>query len=99
MGLQRVLFFLLNADAFPNPPFAAFLGGIRFDLSAIAWLNLPWLAFMVLSPKPIRWLATVRKWLFILPNTAGFFFNCVDLEYYKFTLKRSTADLFTIATG
>jgi phosphoglycerol transferase MdoB-like AlkP superfamily enzyme len=97
--LQRALFVLLNADTFPALPASVFLGGLRFDLSAIAWLYLPWLAAFLINPAPKGWFASLQKVLFHLSNACCFFLNCIDLEYYKFTLKRSTADLFGIATG
>ena len=96
---QRLLFFLLNKDGFPHPPFSAFLGGLRFDASAIAWLFLPWTVSMLIRPASKGWWNTTQIALFHLSITICFFLNCADLEYYKFTLKRSTADLFGIAGG
>ncbi|MGV9013918.1 MAG: LTA synthase family protein [Flavobacteriales bacterium] len=96
---QRLLFAALNHDAFPSPPLSAFVGGVRFDLSAIAWLYLPWTLTFLIAPHPGRFLASVQKVLFHLSNAVCFFLNSTDLEYFKFTLKRSTADLFGIATG
>jgi hypothetical protein len=98
-SLQRMLFVLLNAAAFPDPPASVFIGGIRFDLSAIAWLFLPWSVAFILKPCPGPRFARVQKGFFHLSSAVCFFLNCIDLEYYKFTLKRSTADLFGIATG
>lgn len=99
-SLQRVLFVLLNHEAFPATPAAAFLGGIRFDLSAIAWLYLPWtLAVLLLSEQRSKAAGVIQKVLFHISNVFCFFLNCTDLEYFKFTLKRSTADLFGIAAG
>ncbi|MBK7287692.1 MAG: LTA synthase family protein [Flavobacteriales bacterium] len=72
---------------------------MRFDLSAIAWLYLPWVLTVLIAPAPKRTFATVQKVLFHLSNVFCFFLNSTDLEYFKFTLKRSTADLFGIATG
>ncbi len=98
-SLQRVLFVLLNHEAFPATPAAAFLGGIRFDLSAIAWLYLPWTLTALIAERPSGWFRHLQKGLFHLSNVVCFFLNCTDLEYFKFTLKRSTADLFGIAAG
>jgi len=98
-SLQRVAFALLNAGAFPAPSAMAFIGGIRFDLSAIAWLYMPWILTMLIAPAPKRLFATVQKVLFHVSNVLCFFLNSIDLEYFKFTLKRSTADLFGIASG
>lgn len=98
-GLQRVAFYQLNADSFPAPPLVAFLGGMRFDASAIAWLFLPWTVSMLVRPGGSGAWNIVQKGLFHLSTVICFFLNCVDLEYYKFTLKRSTADLLGIAAG
>ncbi len=97
-SLQRVLFFLMNADTFPRPPFMAFAGGVRFDMSATAWLFLPWTAAFMLTPNR-PWARVLQRVLFLVSAIVCFFLNCVDLEYYKFTLKRSTSDLFGIASG
>ncbi|MGB3868134.1 MAG: LTA synthase family protein [Flavobacteriales bacterium] len=97
--LQRVLFGMLNHDAFPSPPASVYLGGIRFDLSAIAWLYMPWLLTVLVYPAPLGWFAIVQKVLFHISNVICFFLNSIDLEYFRFTLKRSTADIFGIATG
>ena len=92
----RLLFVLLNHDAFPNVPASAFLGGVRFDLSAIAWLNMLWVVLFMVKPDAKGWFGATQKLVFHVVNTVGFFFNTVDLAYYHFTLKRSTADLFGI---
>jgi Sulfatase len=98
-ALLRIAFVLLNHDAFPNVPFSAYLGGLRFDLSALAWLNTPWALLCIISATETGWYGRVKKSVFHLTNAAGFFFACADLEYYKFTLKRSTADIFGIMAG
>jgi hypothetical protein len=98
-SLLRVAFVLLNRGSFPDVPFAAFLGGVRFDLSALAWLNLPWLLMCLISPVERGWFAAAKRMAFHAVNAVGFFFACADIEYFKFTLKRSTADLFGIMAG
>lgn len=96
---QRWLFVLANSDAFPQVPFSHYLIGLRFDLSAIAWVFLPWLATTLIHPAPTGWLARSQYGLYMLSTTLCAFLNCTDIAYYAFTLKRSTADLFGIATG
>lgn len=98
-SLLRLLFVLFNRDAFPNVPAAAYIGGVRFDLFAIAWLNLPWVMLCLINSTETGWFARFKLIVFLVLNAAGFFFACTDLEYYKFTLKRSTADLFGIMAG
>ncbi len=98
-SLLRITFVLLNKESFPNVPFAAYWGGVRFDLSAIAWLNMPWVLLCIASSTEGGWFGVSKKVLFHLANAIGFFFACADLEYYKFTLKRSTADIIDIMGG
>lgn len=97
----RLLFAWLNNDLFPDVPWAAFVGGLRFDASAIAWTNLPWIVLFLIHPTPPwPWARRTQLLLFIIPNTIALFFQFVDLEYYTFSLKRSTADfLQIISTG
>lgn len=97
--LLRVTFVLLNHAAFPNVPWTAYLGGVRFDLSALAWLNMPWVLLCIIHPTEEGWYGLTKKIVFHGVNVTGFFFNCADMEYFKFTLKRSTADLFGIMAG
>ena len=97
--LLRLFFWLLNRDQFPAPPHSAFLGGIRFDLSALAWLNMPWVLLALIHPEPSPRFARIQLWTFLAINAIGLFFNCIDIAYYSFTLKRSTADLFGIMTA
>lgn len=98
-SLHRVLFYALNHAAFPRVPFMAFLGGLRFDASAIAWIFLPWIATMLVRPARQGWYNVVQNGLFLLSVAVCSFLNCVDMEYFKFTLKRSTADIFGVASA
>jgi len=97
----RFLFGWLNHDLFPDVPWTSYIGGLRFDASAIAWTNLPWILAYLAHPAPTQQWARRLQWaLYILPNTIALFFQFVDLEYYTFSLKRSTADfLQIISTG
>lgn len=97
--LQRALFGVLNRDAFPAPSALAFIGGVRFDLSAIAWLYMPWLLAALALPARSARAQRVQKVLFHASNVLCFLLNCIDLAYFKFTLKRSSIDLLGIATA
>lgn len=101
--LCRLLFYLFNAGIFKGSfPIDAFFYGIRFDYVAISYFFLP---FIVLSILPIpfkdyRYYKLFVKFLFHLGNTAGIIFNIIDVAYYPFSLRRSTADLFQfLSTG
>lgn len=97
--LLRLAFVALNAASFPNVPASAYAGGVRFDLSALAWLNILWGLLFMVKPGAKGWFGVVQKLVFHAVNAVGFFFNCADLAYYHFTLKRSTADLFGIMSA
>lgn len=95
--LCRLLFLAFNFEAFNKPFLNAFLGGIRFDLSAIAYINLP---FALLHGIPGNFKFTFRyqkviKLLFFGVNTLFILTNFVDFEYYKFTGRRSTFGMLT----
>lgn len=98
-SLQRVLFALVNHEAFPSPPASVFLGGIRFDLFAIAWLFMPWTLLFLAVERPGTIMAKVQKGLFHLACVISFLLNSIDIAYFGYTLKRSTSDLLGIATG
>ncbi|MBX2978661.1 MAG: LTA synthase family protein [Flavobacteriales bacterium] len=94
--LLRLLFVWHNAALFPDVPLTAYLGGMRFDLFAIAWLYLPWLLLVLFSPRPGTGMERIQLAFFLVASALGLLLNTVDVGYYAFTLKRSTSDLFNI---
>jgi len=97
--LLRLLFVAHNVGLFADVPLTAYLGGVRFDLFAIAWLHLPWVVLVLVAPRAGRGMGRLRFGLFLLANALGLFFNTIDVGYYAFTLKRSTSDLLHIIRG
>lgn len=74
----------------------AFFYGFRFDFSAIVYLNFPLILIHLL---PLPWwnkgvYQSIIKFLFYLVNIPFLIFNLIDLVYFRFTLKRTTADIF-----
>lgn len=103
--LCRLLFFAFHHAHFSDLGFADLLYilffSIRFDLSVIVLSNCLFL-LLYLMPFPFRelsWYRKVLKGLFILVNALAMVANCVDLAYYSFTLKRSTADILDFFGG
>ena len=99
----RLAFLLRNHDYFSPAPSAlelleAFALGLRFDLSAILLTCLP---FTLLSLWPTRlqfnqtWQKTL-KLLFLLPNFAFLLLALVDIEFYRFTDRRTTNEIFDL---
>ena len=98
----RVLFLLFNTSMFPNVDFTSFLrimrGGVMFDTSAVLYLNaLYFLLFLLpFNFKFKLWYQRMLKWIFMITNSIGLAFNHGDIIYFRFILKRTTADVFDI---
>jgi phosphoglycerol transferase MdoB-like AlkP superfamily enzyme len=98
----RVLFFLFNQKSFESAEMSAillaFVHGERFDLSIIFSSNL---LFILLSILPFSFQDS-KNWyrflkiLFLVVNTPLLLMNMADVEYYKFTLKRTGYDVVGI---
>lgn len=91
-SICRILFYLLNQE-FLGPLTAwNIIGGIRFDLMTITILYAPFIFSHLIL---FRGKSVFLKVLFHFSNTIAIVLNCIDLEYFKFTSKRTTSDLFT----
>ena len=93
----RLLFYVANAEFFPNLHSAIFLHGIRFDLSAIVYTNAPYI-LAILLPFPFvykRVYQRVCNIYFVAVNSFAVMLACVDIAYFPYVLKRSTADIFS----
>ncbi len=101
--LQRLVFFLFNFSFFKTNSIGeilqAFLWGSRFDLWIIFAFNG---LLIILLLLPLRNVSFRKFFLFyfVIVNALISLFNLIDVEYFSFTLKRSTADLFLlVGTG
>src|SRR5688572_1372861 len=99
-SLCRIGFYIYNVSYFPEMTVGHFLrilwGGLRFDLTAVLYLN-ALIILMTLIPLDIRFnriYQAVTKYLFYIFNGIGLIANLADFIYYKFTLRRTTADIF-----
>lgn len=71
-------------------------GGLRFDISAILYLNALFILLMIL-PFNFRfnlYYRQVLRYLFLVINSLALATNVSDFIYYRFTLRRTTADVF-----
>jgi len=98
--LSRIFFYLFNLQYFSGAGFGElmkiFFVGLRFDLSAVIIINAPFIFFNSL-PFRFRYNKIYQVFLnayFYIINTIGLMANFVDLIYFRFTLKRTTADIF-----
>jgi len=103
-SVGRIIFYLFNASMFPNVDFTSFLrimrGGVMFDISAILYLNALYF-LLYLLPLPFKfndWYQRMLKWVFMIINSVGLAFNHIDIIYYRFILKRTTASVFDIVS-
>ncbi len=95
--LCRVLFFIFNRDSFQDLTLWTFIGGVHFDISSIIYTNL----LVILGhsvPGNFKYrlgYQKLLKLLFFFCNTLAIITNCIDIEYFKFTGRRSTINLIT----
>ncbi len=99
----RLLFYFFNFNQFQGDfPFDAFFYGIRFDYVAISYFFIPFILLSVL-PLPFKankYYKLTTKLFFHIGNTFGIVLNLIDVGYYSFSMRRSTADLFQfLSTG
>ena len=95
---SRMYFYLNNNDTINPYYFLEFIAGLRFDISALAYINIP-LFILLILPHNLRsrkYYHKLTNYLFYIVNIPFLLVNNVDIEYFKFTQKRSTADLFQL---
>jgi phosphoglycerol transferase MdoB-like AlkP superfamily enzyme len=100
--LSRIAFFISNYSYFQSAGLLqilnSFIAGTRFDISVIFILNI---FFILIHFIPAKWFfnhatQTILKFLFIIVNIPAILLNSIDMEYFKFQGKRTTADLFQL---
>ncbi len=101
MQLTRVVFYIFNSPSFTNIGFNDFFVALWFDLVTISLVSLP---FIILSifPQPFRenkYYQFGLKVIFVFINTVVVLLNLIDVEYFNYTSKRSTIDLFTMLSA
>ena len=97
---QRLLFFVFNYHSFSQFPFlqitSALIKGLRFDFSVISMIQGVLLLALCLhafnqGPAKKIWL-----FLFLISLIPTFLLNCLDIAFYAFQGKRTTADLLQV---
>jgi phosphoglycerol transferase MdoB-like AlkP superfamily enzyme len=98
MFFSRIIFYLANYGSFPRVEFIDFLTGTWFDCITVCIYFIPFYSFFLL-PFPIRrklFHRRLSKLFFHAINSLILFFNLIDVEYFQYTSKRSTFDLFSM---
>lgn len=98
MAISRSLLYFINTDLFPDVDFGMFLylffAGFRFDIASVLATNS---LLIVLYILPLRLsyskiFQRLLNWVFIIVNSVNIIANLSDIIYFRFTLKRTTAE-------
>jgi phosphoglycerol transferase MdoB-like AlkP superfamily enzyme len=99
--LCRIGFYIYNLSYFPEMTIWSFLrilwGGFWFDLTAVLYINVIILILSII-PVDLRFrngYQTTIKIVYYTLNGLALAVNVMDFIYYKFTLRRTTADVFS----
>jgi phosphoglycerol transferase MdoB-like AlkP superfamily enzyme len=98
--LSRIGFYIFNFKMFPGITTGEFLsilrGGLIFDISASVYINMLFILLQIV-PFDFRYNKIYQKismWIFFITNGLALALNSADYVYYRFVLKRATADVF-----
>lgn len=102
--VSRCIFLLINHSHFDGLTVSGFLSicfyALRYDISALLAINALYIV-LVLLPLPLwkipKW-ELITQWIFILINTVALMFEVGDWAYFKYNLKRSTADVLNMVS-
>ena len=102
-SLSRLFFYWINIDLYPNISdshlYEILKGGLRFDLTALLYLNILYILLILLpippSTRNTRTYKRLTMWSFLIPNAIGIIVNCVDMVYVRFTDRRTTCSILT----
>ena len=100
--LARILFLVINYSYFSidmtySHLWELLMGGLVFDTSAILVTNSLYIVLMLL-PWHRKETATYQKacrWLFVTINSLALFVNLCDAVYFRYTMRRTTATIFS----
>ena len=99
--LCRWFFYYVNRSSFQDVTFGELmtmsLGGLRFDLSALCYLNAlcALLQFLPIKARHTVKYQRVVKILFLVINAIGIAVNVADVVYYEFGGRRTTFTIFS----
>lgn len=102
--LCRFCFLIFNLPYFSSLTFldaiVLFLYGIRFDLASVIYLDMPVILLHTIPGnfKQNKTYQIITFILYFIVNAAAISLNMSDVEYFKYSNKRSTADLFSFMT-
>lgn len=74
-----------------------FKGGLLFDTAGIIYVNILYI-FLMLVPIPWRKskvYQNISKWIFVITNSIALLANFIDIVYFRYTNRRTTASVFS----
>jgi len=98
LAISRSLLYFFNKDLFSNVSFGLFtkyfFTGLRFDIASVLATNS---ILIILYIIPFRFsyskiFQRLLNWVFIIVNSFNIIANLSDIIYFRFTLKRTTAE-------
>ena len=99
--LMRWFFYYINISSFQEVTFGDMMtmswGGLRFDASALCYLNALCILMQFLPIKKrynIRYQRSVKT-VFLAINILGIVVNAADIVYFEFGGRRTTATIFS----
>ncbi len=97
----RIIFYFLHRNAFPHVNWTDWVTGLAFDWITVCIFFLPYaiIHFLPFFHRNNSVYRIFSKVYFFLVNVILLLLNLVDLEYFSYTSKRSTADLFAITSA
>ncbi len=102
LAVCRLLFVVVNYDIYAEGLRSAQLwlmakGALRFDTSAVCYLNIPYVVALLLPLhfKEGAAMQTIARWLFVVCNAVGVIANLCDIVYVPFGGRRTTWSLFS----
>lgn len=100
MSFSRWLFYFFNTSYFASVNFfelmRIMMAGLRFDLSALAIVNLPVILLLAvpLVFKYERHWQNIIHALYVVLNSIALALNLIDTVYFRYINKRTTSELF-----
>jgi phosphoglycerol transferase MdoB-like AlkP superfamily enzyme len=92
--LSRFHFYYVNSEIFGELSreewVRIIIGGVRFDVVAVFYLNILYILAQNLPFARISWFQKILDILFVVTNSIGILLNCIDASYFPFNLKRIT---------
>ena len=101
LSCARILFLFLNKSSFTGingtDIAASLFYGLRFDIITATIINALFIFLLVLpvSFMQLNQFRSVLKVIFIITNITALALNMVDMAYFPYTLRRSTAETFS----